>query len=101
AEAFRQGRDLLRAALDAAGGGEEASRGGGEGDDAIGEATDNSAGNAKGRRAVVDGDLGTLSMGGVSVREHRVGPPSLLDRSEDEDDGPGPEFLTSHREEDE
>lgn len=97
-EAFRQGRDVLRAALDGVGG-EDGSRGDGEGDATGGHANDG-AGSANGR-AAVDEDFGGLSIGGVPVREHRVRPPSLLDRSEDEDDGPGPDFLTSHQEEDE
>ncbi|KAA6407512.1 MAG: hypothetical protein FRX48_08755 [Lasallia pustulata] len=96
-EAFRQGREVLRAALDAAGGEEDLLPGiGGE---SAGERGDDGAEMGDARTAG-DEDFGKLSMGGVPVREHRVrAPPSLLDRSEDEDDGPGPEFLTSHQEE--
>lgn len=98
-EAFREGRDVLHAALGAAGGDEGAGADGGayggeeyRDDDGVEDANGRMAG---------DEDLGTLSLGAVPVQEHRVRPASLLDRSEDEDDGPGPEFLTSRQEEDE
>lgn len=94
-EALREGRDVLRAALGAARG----SRVDGEGDATEGYG-DGGAGSANGRAAGEE-EFGSLSLGGVPVREHRVRPSSLLDRSEDEDDGPGPEFLTSHQGEDE
>ena len=95
-EAFREGRDVLQAALDAAGGNED--REAHSRDEGIQDAKDDAGGQASGG-TTVDDELGRLALGGVRLREYRVRPPSLLDRSEDEDDGPGPELLTSHQEE--
>ena len=99
-EAFREGREVLRGALDAAGAGGNEDLIAGSGGKDLEEPGDDGAGKTNGR-AGVEEEFGSLSIGGVPVRENRVRPTSLLDRSEDEDDGPGPEFLTSHQEEDE
>ena len=96
-EAFREGREVLKAALDANGKGESEKH---EEEDAADGARNDGIAHGVENTTIEDEDLGTPPFSAVQGERTRV-PQSLLDRSEDEDDEPDPDLLISHQEDDE